>query len=288
MNNRAGSFLWTLRQFSTLVPTGRTVRLYPSGFCRPKIVYSNWNPRKLLSNFDIRMQSSIRDLFQDALIFKSGGDGFQTKGISTATVLTVDRLLCPRRLSFNSKHFVSDNGLKKNFHHEASNEDVLTKRTKPTPINCRKLSQECNSLSDVLDIFSKAPTFPSSNYFSAMWTIAKRMSDDQKRFETQLMFNHPVFSQLCEQIMREAKIMHYDNLLFSLHAMVKLGIPQNTLLVQTLLRVVQVKSKGALNILLLGLAYLERMMGRRHVASLKETYLWDGSLYLFLHRYYMI
>ncbi|XP_057601919.1 FAST kinase domain-containing protein 2, mitochondrial isoform X2 [Hippopotamus amphibius kiboko] len=39
--------------------------------------------------------------------------------------------------------------------------------------------------------------------------------------------------------MREAKIMRYDNLLFSLHAMVKLGIPQNTLLVQTLLRVVQ-------------------------------------------------
>eukprot|EP00069_Balaena_mysticetus_P015085 bmy_01672T0 len=240
MKNRAGSFLWNLRQFSTLVPTGRTVRLYPSGFCRPKIVYSNWNLfQSYLSNFDNRMQSSMRYLFQDALIFKSGGDGFQTKGISTATVLTVDRLLCPRRLSFNSEHFVSDNGLKKNFHHEPSNEDVLTKRTKPTPINCRKLSQECNSLSDVLDIFSKAPTFPSSNYFSAMWTIAKRMSDDQKRFEKQLMFNHPAFSQLCEQIMREAKIMHYDNLLFSLHAMVKLGIPQNTLLVQTLLRVVQ-------------------------------------------------
>ncbi|XP_036714495.1 FAST kinase domain-containing protein 2, mitochondrial isoform X2 [Balaenoptera musculus] len=240
MKNRAGSFLWNLRQFSTLVPTGRTVRLYPSGFCRPKIVYSNWNLfQSYLSNFDNRMQSSIRYLFQDALIFKSGGDGFQTKGISTVTVLTVDRLLCSRRLSFNSEHFVSDNGLKKNFHHEPSNEDVLTKRTKPTPINCRKLSQECNSLSDVLDIFSKAPTFPSSNYFSAMWTIAKRMSDDQKRFEKQLMFNHPAFSQLCEQIMREAKIMHYDNLLFSLHAMVKLGIPQNTLLVQTLLRVVQ-------------------------------------------------
>ncbi|KAB0407269.1 hypothetical protein E2I00_005792, partial [Balaenoptera physalus] len=240
MKNRAGSFLWNLRQFSTLVPTGRTVRLYPSGFCRPKIVYSNWNLfQSYLSNFDNRMQSSIRYLFQDALIFKSGGDGFQTKGISTVTVLTVNRLLCPRRLSFNSEHFVSDNGLKKNFHHEPSNEDVLTKRTKPTPINCRKLSQECNSLSDVLDIFSKAPTFPSSNYFSAMWTIAKRMSDDQRRFEKQLMFNHPAFSQLCEQIMREAKIMHYDNLLFSLHAMVKLGIPQNTLLVQTLLRVVQ-------------------------------------------------
>nr|XP_015095543.1 FAST kinase domain-containing protein 2, mitochondrial isoform X2 [Vicugna pacos] len=72
-----------------------------------------------------------------------------------------------------------------------------------------------------------------------MWVIAKRMSDDQKHFEKQLMFNHPAFSQLCEHSMREAKIIHCNSLLFSLHAMVKLGIPQNTLLIQTLLRVVQ-------------------------------------------------
>lgn len=240
MNNRTGSFLWNLRQLSTLVPTGRTMRLYPLAFCRPNITYSNWNRRNLLNTFDNKMQSSIRYLFQDALIFKSGGDGCQTKGISTVTVFTVDKLLCPRRLSLDSKHFLaSDNELKKSFHQEASDEDVLTKRRKATLINSRKLSQECNSLSDVLDIFSKAPTFPSSNYFSAMWTVAKRMSEDQKRFEKQLMFNHPAFSQLCEQVMREAKIMYFDNLLFSLHAIVKLGIPQNTLLIQTLLRVVQ-------------------------------------------------
>lgn len=240
MNNRTGSFLWNLRQFSSLVPSGRTVRLYPLGFCRRQIVYLNWNQRSLLNNFGNRMQSSIRCLFQNALIFKSGGDDFQTKGISTATVFTVDRPLCSRRLSFDSNHpLAADNGLKKNFQHEASKEDVLTKGTKPARISCSTLSQECNSLSDVLDIFSKAPRFPSSNYFSAMWIVAKRMSSDQKRFEKQLMFNHPGFSQLCEQAMREAKIMHYDDLLFSLHAIVKLGIPQNTLLVQTLLRVVQ-------------------------------------------------
>lgn len=260
MNNRAGSFLCSLRPFSTLSPTSRTVRLYPSGFCRPKVVYSNWNPKNLLlKNFDNRIQSSFRYLFQDASIFKSGDDDSQTKGINTVTTLTVNRLLSPRRLSLDSKEFpVSDNGLKKmNFHHEASNEDVPTKETKPTPISFKKLSQECNSLSDVLDTFSEAPKFPSSNYFSAMWTIAKRMSDDQKRFEKQLMFNHPAFTQLCEHMMREAKIMHCDHLLFSLHAIVKLGIPQNTLLVQTLLRVVQVKPKGDLNILLLGLHILK-------------------------------
>ncbi|XP_045662543.1 FAST kinase domain-containing protein 2, mitochondrial [Ursus americanus] len=241
MNNRAGSFLWNLRQFSTLVPTNRTMRLYPFGFSRPKIAYSNWNPRNLLvSDFGNGVQSSIRCLFQDALIFKSG-DNFQTKGIGTETVLTVDRLLCPRRLSFDSKHSLDpDDGLKKiTVHHKASGEDVLSKETKPTPVNYKNLSQKCSSLSDVLDTFSEGPTFPSSNYFSAMWIIAKRMSDDQKRVEKQLMFNHPAFNQLCKQMMRESKIMHYDHLLFSLHAIVKLGIPQNTLLVQTLLRVVQ-------------------------------------------------
>ncbi|KAM8789832.1 FAST kinase domain-containing protein 2, mitochondrial isoform 3-T4 [Rhynchonycteris naso] len=240
MSNRAGSFLWNLGQFSTLASTSRTMRLYPLGVCRTKIVYSNWNPRHLLlNNFDNRMQPSLRFLFQDVLIFKSGDDNFQTKGICTVTALTVNRLLCPRRQP-SKESSVFGNGLDKvNFYHEASSKGFLTKETKPTPVTCGKLSQECTSLSDVLDTFSKAPAFPSSNYFSAMWTIAKRMSDDQKCFEKQLMFNHPAFTQLCEHMMREAKIMHYDQLLFSLHAIVKLGIPQNTLLVQTLLRVVQ-------------------------------------------------
>lgn len=272
MSNRAGSFLWKFRQCSTLVLTSRTARLYPVGFCRPKSVYSNWNPRNLLNNFDNRMQSYIRYLFQDALISKSGDYHFQTKSISTQAVLPVYKLLSPRGLSFDSKQSpVSDNGLKKiNFHHEASNDYVLTKETKSTPVNYRKLSQECNSLSDVLDTFSEAPTFPSSNYFSAMWTIAKRMSDDQRHFEKQLMFKHPAFTQLCEHMMREAKILHCDHLLFSLHAVVKLGIPQNTLLVQTLLRVVQVKSKGGLYTLLLGLPILKEWK-ETDVASLKET-----------------
>lgn len=270
MINRASSFLWNLRQFSTAVPTSRTMRLSPLGFSRLKVVFSNNSNLRsfLLSDFGNRVQSSIRYLFQDALILKSRDD-FQTKGVSTETVLTLTRVLCPRRLSFDSKHsLASDDGLKINFYQEASNEDVLTKETKPTPVNYRKLSQECSSLSDVLDIFSEAPTFPSSNYLSSMWTIAKRMSEDQKRIEKQLMFNHPAFSQLCEQMMREAKIIRYDHLLFSLLAIVKLGIPQNTLLVQTLLRVVQVTSKCYLNIILLDLAYFERLRGNRDVSSL--------------------
>ncbi|XP_011903062.1 PREDICTED: FAST kinase domain-containing protein 2 isoform X2 [Cercocebus atys] len=246
MNNKAGSFLWNLRQFSTLVPTSRTMRLYPLGLCKPKIVHSNWN---VLNNFHNRMRSTdiFRYLFQDAFILKSDV-GFQTRGISTVTALRIDRLLYAKRLFFDSKHSLVSvdkfNGeLKKvNLHHEVSSEDVLTKETKPNRISSRKLSEECNSLSDVLDAFTKAPTFPSSNYFTAMWTIAKRLSDDQKRFEKRLMFSHPAFNQLCEHMMREAKIIQYKYLLFSLYSIVKLGIPQNTLLVQTLLRVTQMKA----------------------------------------------
>ncbi|KAM5155604.1 FAST kinase domain-containing protein 2, mitochondrial isoform 1-T3 [Callospermophilus lateralis] len=246
MNNKTSSFLWNLRQLSTSVSKSRTLRQYSLGFCTPKNAHSNQKLRKLLLNdFHNRMQTSIRYLFQGSFILKSGYSGFQTRDLCNVTVFKVDRLLCSRSLSVDSTHSLvsvgtSDNGLKKvNFHHEASGEDMFTKGTKPTPVTSRKLSEECNSLCDVLDIFSKAPTFPSSNYLSAMWTIAKRMSDDQKHFEKQLMFNHPAFNQLCEQTIREAKIMHYDHLLFSLHAIVKLGVPQNTLLVQTLLRFIQ-------------------------------------------------
>lgn len=45
-----------------------------------------------------------------------------------------------------------------------------------------------------------------------MWTVAKRMSEDQKRFEKQLMFNHPAFNQLWTRY-GKAKIMYFDNLL---------------------------------------------------------------------------
>nr|BAE32254.1 unnamed protein product [Mus musculus] len=245
MNSKARSLLWTIRRFSTLLPRSRALRIDPLGTCRPEVIHSKWNPRNhRLNVFDEVLQPSVRYLFQDIFISKSVDGCIQTKGISHSAVFKPDRLLCPRRLSFDAKHsFVSDgtsdHDLKKiNFHHTSS-EDVFTKKVRPTPVNYKKLAQECNSLSDVLDTFSKAPTFPGSNYFLAMWIIAKRISEDKRRFERQLMFSHPAFNQLCEQMMREAKIMHYDHLLFSLNAIVKLGIPQNTLMVQTLLRTIQ-------------------------------------------------
>ncbi|XP_013376203.1 PREDICTED: FAST kinase domain-containing protein 2 [Chinchilla lanigera] len=241
MSNKAGSVLWNLRQFSTLVPVSRTLSIYSLGLCRPKTDHSKWNLRNLpFNDFGNRVRPSIRYLFQDAFILKSRNGGFQSESLNPLTVFRVNRLLCPRGLSFDSKHSFVSVGLKKvNFHHEASSEDVPSQEMKRNPINYSKLSEESHSLSDVLDTFSKAPTFPASKYFLAMWTIAKRMSDDQRRCEKQLMFKHPAFNQLCEHMMRESKILRYDHLLFSLHAIVKLGVFQNTLLVQTLLRVIQ-------------------------------------------------
>lgn len=245
MNNRAHTFLWGIRQFRTSLPRSRALRTYSLVFCKPEVIHSKRNPRNhLLNGFDEGLQPSVRYLFQDIFISKSVAGCTQTRGIIHAAGFKLDRILCPRRLSFDAKHsFVSDGTsdhdlMKTNFHH-TSTEDVLTKKMRPTPVNYKKLAQECNSLSDVLDTFSKAPTFPGSNYFLAMWIIAKRISEDKRRFEKQLMFSHPAFNQLCEQMMREAKIMRYDHLLFSLNAIVKLGVPQNSLMVQTLLRTIQ-------------------------------------------------
>ncbi|KAL6068989.1 hypothetical protein STEG23_032105 [Scotinomys teguina] len=243
MVNTAHSLLWNIRHLRTLLPRSRVSRIYPLGFCRPEVVHSKWSPRNsLLNGFDEGLRPSVRCLFQG--ISKSVNGCRQTQGINYAAVFKCDRVLCPRRLFSDSERSlvsdgISDRDLMKVNFHPTSSEDVLPKKTRPTPVNHKKLAQECNSLSDVLDTFAKAPTFPGSSYFLAMWTVAKRVSEDKRRFEIQLMFSHPAFSQLCEQMMREAKIIHYDHLLFSLNAIMKLGVPQNTLMVQTLLRTIQ-------------------------------------------------
>nr|XP_048315154.1 FAST kinase domain-containing protein 2, mitochondrial [Myodes glareolus] len=243
MSNKAHSLLWNMGQLSALLSRSRVLRLYPLGFCRPEVFHSKWNPRnRLLNGFEDGLRPSVRHLFQG--ILKSVDGYTQPKGVRHTVVFKFGKVLCPRRLSSDSEHSLVSDGasdhdlMKINFHHTSS-EDVFTKKMRPTPMSHKKLAQECNSLSDVLDAFSRAPTFPSSSYFLAMWTIAKRISEDKRRFEIQLMFGHPAFNQLCGQMMREAKIMHYDHLLFSLNAVMKLGVPQNTLMVQTLLRTIQ-------------------------------------------------
>ncbi|XP_054825882.1 FAST kinase domain-containing protein 2, mitochondrial [Eublepharis macularius] len=101
--------------------------------------------------------------------------------------------------------------------------------------------RRCTSPCDVLDMVSRHPISPKyvSNSLATMWMLTKKLLDDQKRYERRVMFEHPQFSQLCQCVMQEAKYMWRDDLAYSLHAVVKLGVPQNTRLVQTMLRVCQ-------------------------------------------------
>ncbi|NXF88220.1 FAKD2 protein, partial [Eubucco bourcierii] len=78
-----------------------------------------------------------------------------------------------------------------------------------------------------------------TNCLTTVWRLFKNLSDDQKRYEKQLIFEHPAFPRLCQQLLQNSRRMTRGDLVFSLHAVVNLGVPQNTLLVQTLLRVCQ-------------------------------------------------
>ncbi|NXN93052.1 FAKD2 protein, partial [Rhinopomastus cyanomelas] len=76
---------------------------------------------------------------------------------------------------------------------------------------------------------------------TTIWKIVKNLSEDQRHYEKQLMFEHPAFAKLCQHLLRDARRMTRADLVFSLRAAVNLGISQKTLLVQTLLRVCQEK-----------------------------------------------
>ncbi|NXX43784.1 FAKD2 protein, partial [Tricholaema leucomelas] len=78
-----------------------------------------------------------------------------------------------------------------------------------------------------------------TNCLTTIWRLFKNLSDDQQRYEKQLIFEHPAFPRLCQQLLQNSRRMSRSDLVFSLHAVVNLGVPQNTLLVQTLLRVCQ-------------------------------------------------
>uniref|UniRef100_A0A672LPV7 FAST kinase domain-containing protein 2-like n=1 Tax=Sinocyclocheilus grahami TaxID=75366 RepID=A0A672LPV7_SINGR len=101
--------------------------------------------------------------------------------------------------------------------------------------------QNCLCPTDVLDMLKQFPASQQhpSSIFSRMWESSKRMTDEQRRCELQLMFEHPVFEEVCERAMTDAWRMRSDDLAYSLLAVVNLGVPQNTRLVQTLLRVMQ-------------------------------------------------
>ncbi|XP_054479947.1 FAST kinase domain-containing protein 2, mitochondrial [Anoplopoma fimbria] len=101
--------------------------------------------------------------------------------------------------------------------------------------------QQCGSPSDVLDLtYQYSPTVRQvSNCLTRMWSTTKKMSDEQRRYELQLMFEHPAFAKLLQKAMKGVGHMSNDDMAYSLLGMVKLGVPQSSRVVQTFLRTCQ-------------------------------------------------
>ncbi|MEE6490268.1 hypothetical protein FKM82_015821 [Ascaphus truei] len=106
--------------------------------------------------------------------------------------------------------------------------------------------QKCTSPSDVLELYGKFSLNIKSvsNCFTTMWETIKRMGEEQRQYERQLMFEHPGFGLLCRQLMQEASNMTCKDLAFTLLSVVKLQVSQRTRLVQTLVRVCQEHLNG--------------------------------------------
>ncbi|KAH0621676.1 hypothetical protein JD844_023241 [Phrynosoma platyrhinos] len=85
--------------------------------------------------------------------------------------------------------------------------------------------RKCTSPCDVLDIVAKFPVSEKyvSNCLATMWMLTKKLSEDQKRYERRLMFEHPQFSQVCQCVMHEAKFMWRDDLAYSMLAVERLN-----------------------------------------------------------------
>uniref|UniRef100_A0A8C1RLN6 FAST kinase domains 2 n=1 Tax=Cyprinus carpio TaxID=7962 RepID=A0A8C1RLN6_CYPCA len=134
--------------------------------------------------------------------------------------------------------------------------------------------QNCLCPTDVLDTLKKFPASQQhvSSIFSRMWESSKRMTDEQRRCELQLMFEHPLFEQVCERAMTEAWRMRSEDLAYSLLASVNLGVSQNTRLVQTLLRVVQERlNQFDIRSLSVLASCIREMENSRNVQALREA-----------------
>ncbi|MEQ2193420.1 hypothetical protein XENOCAPTIV_025080 [Xenoophorus captivus] len=108
-----------------------------------------------------------------------------------------------------------------------------------------ELLHQCGSPSDVLDLTCKySPTIRQvSNCLNHMWSSMKKMSDGQRRYELQLMFEHPEFENLLQRAMRSVQHMCNDDVAYSLLSMVNLGVPQRSRVIQTFLRTCQASSQ---------------------------------------------
>ncbi|XP_066492725.1 FAST kinase domain-containing protein 2, mitochondrial [Tiliqua scincoides] len=239
MHKKLDCFIRSVRQWQVYHYAPRpffrpAVRTFALGINEHKNTAQHFNLRQLLlSESPCWCQPSVRFFSQDTLIINAEDASVSEQ--KTANVRLVDCAQGPGSTAVKSTH--SPSGF-----------SVSSKEDRSAVEDGRSKSkqffedlQKCISPCDVLDLTSKNPLsqkYP-SNCFATMWMLTKKLSEDQRHYERQLMFQHPQFSQLCQVVMHEAKYMWRDDLVYSLLAVVKLGVPQNTRLVQTLLRVCQ-------------------------------------------------
>ncbi|XP_015490664.1 FAST kinase domain-containing protein 2, mitochondrial [Parus major] len=222
MNNKISYLLNTVRcvhrYSSVLIPkSSATARKHILWIGRYRDPLRNVNFRKLLLNILPSLHgSSLRFLSQKTDVYSTGAEALVSEKASQSS-LEVEKL--DDSGSFKPKHVVN--------------------HSDPFFTSLRK----CTCPSDALDLASEAAVSIKhyTNCLTMTWRLFKNLSEEQQRYEKQLIFEHPAFRKLCQQLLRDARRMTRGDLVFSLHALVNIGVPQNTLLVQTLVRVCQEK-----------------------------------------------
>nr|XP_020509587.1 FAST kinase domain-containing protein 2, mitochondrial [Labrus bergylta] len=133
--------------------------------------------------------------------------------------------------------------------------------------------QGCGSPSDVLDLTCEHSPTPReiSNCLTHMWSCMKKLTDEQRRYELRLMFEHHAFDRLLQEAMKNVRLVHSEDLAYSLISMINLGVPQGSRVVQTFLRACQESlndfDEKGLSILA---SCLENMEPSPNVSALKD------------------
>ncbi|XP_074767276.1 FAST kinase domain-containing protein 2, mitochondrial [Athene noctua] len=230
MNNKINYLLNTVRCMHrcnyVLIPkSSATARKHILWIDRYRDPLENVNFRKLFLNiFPSPCGSSLRFLSQKTDVFSTGAKIEPEKGVEAL----VSEQAPQSSLELEK---LDDSG--------SSKVKPVTNRGELFFNSLRKCTCPC----DALDLASESAVSIKhfTNCLTMAWRLFKNLSEDQQRYEKQLIFEHPMFAKICQQLLRDARRMSRGDLVFSLHAVVNLGVPQNTLLVQTLMRVCQEK-----------------------------------------------
>ncbi|XP_051761206.1 FAST kinase domain-containing protein 2, mitochondrial [Ctenopharyngodon idella] len=188
---------------------------------------------------------------------------------------------------FGRKH-IQGHTLKQVRYYCQSGHDVLNAQIKQTPASTKTSElldkaertpfyshlQNCYCPTDVLDTLKQFPVSQQliSSIFTRIWESTKKMTDEQRRCELRLMFDHLGFEEVCERATTDAWRMRSEDLAYTLLAIVNLGVSQDTHVVQTLLRVIQERlNQFDIRSLSVLAACIREMENGRNVQALREA-----------------